>query len=89
MALNQEDLGVIAGMLKAPPTDGQVFPALRARFPGLTFTRCDASDVVEAPFGTFGGYDIHLMDSRDHCVQLTDDPARATGIVLAKRSDAP
>ena len=88
MALNEEDLGVIAGMLAAPPADGQLFAALRARFPALSFTRCDASDVVEAPFGSFGGYDVHLMDARDHCVQLTDDPARATGVVIAKRSDA-
>lgn len=89
MALNEDDLGVIAGMLAAPAADGQVFPALRARFPGFTFTRCDASDVAETPFRTIGAYDLHLMDARDHCVQLTDDPARATGLVLARRSDAP
>lgn len=86
MALNDEDLGVIGEMLASAPADGQVFLALRQRFPGLSWTRCDASDVVESPFRTFGAYDIHLMDAADHCVTITSDPARATGIVLAKRS---
>ncbi len=86
MALNDEDLGVIGEMIAAAPADGQVFSALRQRFPQLSWTRCDASDVVEEPFRTVGNYDLHLMDAADHCVQITTDPARATGIVLAKRS---
>ena len=86
MALNNEDLGAIGEMLAAAPADGQVFSALRQRFPAIVFTRCDASDVVETPFGTFGAYDIHLMDAKDHCVTITSDPAQATGIVLAKRN---
>ena len=86
MALNDEDLGVIGEMIAAAPADGQVFSALRQRFPQLSWTRCDASDVVEEPFRTVGNYALHLMDAADHCVQITTDPARATGIVLAKRS---
>jgi hypothetical protein len=49
-------------------------------------TRCDASDVAETPFRAYPGFDVHLLDAADHCVQITTDPARATGIVLAKRS---
>jgi len=30
-----------------------------------------------------------LVDRSDHCVEITADPARATGIVLADRSLAP
>lgn len=86
MALNEEDLSVIGEMIAAAPADGQVFLALRQRFPQLSWTRCDASDVVEEPFRTLGIYDLHLMDAADHCVQITTDPARATGVVLAKRS---
>lgn len=86
MALNDEDLGVIGEMIAAAPADGQVFSALRQRFPQLAWTRCDASDVTEEPFRTVGAYDIHLIDAKDHCVQLTTDMARATGVVLAKRS---
>jgi hypothetical protein len=33
-----------------------------------------------------GKFDLHLLDSGGHCVQITNDPQRATGIVLAKRS---
>lgn len=64
------------------------FPALRQRFPKLFFTGCDALDVGETPFLSGAQFDVHLIDSADHCVQITTDPARATGIVLARRSVA-
>jgi hypothetical protein len=41
--------------------------------------------VTETPFRSFSRFDIHLLDSADHCVQITVDPACATGIVLAAR----
>jgi hypothetical protein len=69
--------------------DADLLPAFRQRFPNLFFTRCDASDVAETPFARNGRFDIHLIDSADHCVQITADPARATGLVLARRSDRP
>lgn len=85
MALSSEELAEIERMLAEAGGDALV-PALRQRFPKLFFTRCDASDVGEAPFISGARFDIHLIDSADHCVQITADPARATGIVLARRS---
>jgi len=73
---------VIAG---SESTAGQL-AELRHRFPHLTWMRCDASDVIEAPFRTFGRFDLHLIDGSDHCVKITSDPAQATGFVLAARS---
>ncbi len=87
MAVSEEDLNEINKMLSAPE-DAGVFAALRQRFPNLSWTRCDASDVTEEPFCTFAAYDIHLLDSADHCSHITSDPAAATGIILAKRSAA-
>jgi hypothetical protein len=40
------------------------------------------------PFRVYEYYEIHLLDSVDHCAQITSDPSRATGIILAKRSAA-
>jgi hypothetical protein len=86
MALNADELTEIEKVLLAPDAGAQAFAELRRRFPHLSLTRCDASDVAETPFRAYPGFDVHLLDAADHCVQITTDPARATGIVLAKRS---
>ncbi len=88
MALSADELVEIDRVLAARPADAQVFAELRRRFPHLSWTRCDASDVIEAPFRRYASVDIHLLDSADHCSQVTADPARATGIVLARRDAA-
>jgi hypothetical protein len=85
MALGPDVLMEIEEVLSSPDADAGVFAKLRSRFPHLSWTRCDASDVTETPFRSFSRFDIHLLDSADHCVQITVDPACATGIVLAAR----
>jgi hypothetical protein len=89
MALGPDELRQIDEVLSAPGVDAGVFAQLRGRFPHLSWTRCDASDVTESPFRAYSRFDVHLVDRSDHCVQITADPARATGIVLAERSLAP
>jgi hypothetical protein len=69
-------------------SDGGLQAALdfRRRFPGRSLTRCDASDMgADEPFRHFAAVDVYLVDSRDHCWRLTDDPSAATGVVLAQR----
>lgn len=89
MALGADELSQIDQVLSAPDNAAGVVAELRRRFPHLAWTRCDASDVSETPFRSYPGFDIHLLDSADHCAQLTLDPARATGIVLAARATTP
>lgn len=86
MALSPDDLVRIEAMLSAPGADGRVFADLRKAFPHLSWTRCDASDMTETPYRSYTRVDIHLLDSADHCVTMTIDPDRATGIVVAERS---
>jgi hypothetical protein len=86
MALGPNELLEIDQVLSAPDADARVFAQLRSRFPNLSWTRCDASDVTESPFRSYSRFDVHLVDRSDHCVQITADPARATGIVLADRT---
>ena len=86
MALGPNELLEIDQVLSAPDADARVFAQLRGRFPNLSWTRCDASDVTESPFRSYSRFDVHLVDRSDHCVQITADPARATGIVLADRT---
>lgn len=89
MALRTGDLEEIERILSGSDPDAYVIANLRRRFPHLSWTRCDASDVTEAPFRTYPRFDVHLLDTADHCVQITADPARATGIVVAERKAAP
>ena len=88
MALGDNELNEIAQVLAAPGADAELFAELRRRFKHLSWTRCDASDMAEEPFRTLGRFDVHLVDRSDHCVQVTSDPARATGVIIAKRSAA-
>ncbi len=61
-------------------------PEFRKRFPGIALIRCDPYDMSEEiPFRSFSGFDLYLVDGRDHCVKITRDPLDATGVVLAER----
>ncbi len=86
MALAAAELAEIERVLVSSDPASQAYLELRQKFPHFAWIRCDASDVMEAPYRSFGAFDLHLLDSADHCAQITDDPARATGIVLAKRA---
>jgi hypothetical protein len=89
MALSVDDLTEIDALLVAPEADARPFSELRRRFPHLSWTCCDASDVTEEPFRVYEQFEIHLLDSAYHCSHITSDPARATGVVLARRSAVP
>lgn len=85
MPLSVDELREIDELLAVAGAEAQLFAALRRRFPHLSWTSCDAADVLETPFRSYAGYDVHLLDSADHCSQITGDLTRATGIVLARR----
>jgi len=62
---------------------------LRGLKPGVTATRCDASDMAdEIPFRSYAHCDLYLLDGRDHCVRVTADPAVATGLIIAAKEQA-
>ncbi|BAM88300.1 hypothetical protein S58_22940 [Bradyrhizobium oligotrophicum S58] len=86
MALADQELNEIEQVLAGPDAGGFAYGELRRRFPHLVLTRCDASDVTEEPFRSYPAFDLHLLDASDHCAGVTDDPAKATGLILAKRS---
>jgi hypothetical protein len=85
MAVSAEELTEIEQVLAGLSADAPVIAEMKGRYPKLSWTRCDASDVVEAPYKQTTLYDIHLLNTHDHCAQITSDPAQATGIILAKR----
>lgn len=89
MAVSPEDLIAIDTLLAAAGVGPSAFAELRRRLPHLSWTRCDAADVTETPFRVYEAFELHLLDAAEHCVTVTGDPARATGIVLAQRKAAP
>ncbi len=84
MAISADQLDRIGTALAQ--AGGVDFAELRRDLPGLSVTRCDPSDMAdEDPFRDYPGFDLYLVDGRDHCVQLCRDPAIATGIVVVAR----
>lgn len=80
MRLSAAELTAIETLLAAP--DGAA--ALRQAFPRLPVTRCDASDLdADTPYRSWPHLSLYLVDGSAHCLTLTTDPARATGVVLA------
>jgi hypothetical protein len=88
MSLTAAELDEMALLLAdAAAAPGPAFAAFRSRFPGRTLTRCDAADLIGAEsVRRLADADLYLVDGRNHCWQLTTDPAAATGVVLAARA---
>jgi len=86
MTLSPDQIQDIATVLqRCGPADSPL-DALRRRFPGLKTSRCDAADIdMETPFRSFPQFDLHLIDGRDHCWRLTEDPQHATSVLIAMR----
>lgn len=85
MGLTADDILEIEGLLGAPEADAQMLVDLRSRFPKLSLTRCDASDMgIHVPFREFSRFSLYLVDGSDHCWRLTADPGHATGLVVVQ-----
>ena len=63
--------------------------ALRTTFPGVHFSECDEDDIPARiqPVLTAGDYNLYLVASGSHCLQLTNDEQAAAGVVVAARID--
>lgn len=84
MAFTAPELAELETYLSRAECGPELQALLRRRFPGRSFTRCDDSDMTDTPYRSFERLNLYLVDARDHCVQVTTDPAVATGVVLAQ-----
>jgi hypothetical protein len=74
--------------LSSSSGDADALASFRSRFPRLSVTQCDASDVdIETPFRVYPRMSLLLVDASNHCARFTSDPARATGIVVARHKE--
>lgn len=84
MAMSADDLEVIEGLFAGAKQSEITMAELRIKFPHLSWSQCDASDVTDLPFRIFPSFDMHLLNTVDHCARLTTDLEAATGIILAR-----
>lgn len=85
--ITPDDLVRIDDLLATPATGSNPLTDFRGAFPGLSLTRCDASDMSdEQAFREYPAFNLYLVDGRDHCWHITDDMNIATGVVVAARN---
>jgi hypothetical protein len=89
MTLVPEQLTELDAALTSAAADSQTLAAIRQLAPGLMVTRCDAIDMrEETPFRVYERLSLYLVDGRDHCWKITQDPAFATGVAIAPNGGA-
>lgn len=87
--LTTDKLGEIEALLADLNADPSVLTDFRQKFPGVSLTRCDASDVdAEHPFKEFPRFTLYLVSAVNHCVTITRDPSMATGIIVVHKKAA-
>lgn len=86
MALTTEALETIRGLLEGPAPAAERCASVRSSFPGISLTRCDWSDMdAEKPVFETMEFAVFLIDTSEHCVRMTTNPAVATGLIVAEK----
>lgn len=86
MTISPRQIEYITSMLVALPSGENPVPAVRTSFPELAVSRCTADDMRgESPFLHAGGFDVFLVDTSNLCWRIINEPATATGLILAAR----
>jgi hypothetical protein len=83
--IEPEVIDKINGMVIDHGLDDSAVSRLRAMWPEIHFTYCSDDDVTSAkPVRESDGFNIYLVDGREHCLKFTSQLANATGLVLAE-----
>ena len=78
-------LASVAADVESLAPDANPLAALRAKYPHVMFSRCDAIDMRgETPFAQLANYALYLVDTSNHCWRITSNPREAGGVVLAR-----
>jgi hypothetical protein len=84
--ISQEQLEQISELVvNASVLESGTVASLRGEFPDIHFTYCMDDDVYAAmPVLEREGFNLYLIDSRNHCLSFTQDSEIATGVVVAE-----
>lgn len=81
-------IDLIADQVAREGVEESVVGRLRAEYPDLHFTYCMDDDVTAAtPVREEPGFKLYLVDGRNHCLCFTQNPAVASGLVIAEIED--
>jgi len=85
MMITVEKLDSIAAEVIALGLSEQSLQELRTSYTGVHFTYCMDDDIgAQHPYQSHPGFNIYLVDGREHCLKLTNELEHATGLVLAE-----
>ena len=83
--LSVEQTDAITQQVLSEGVSEETLMALRASHPDIHFTYCMDDDInTGKPVVQQEGFNIYLVDGREHCLCLTNDYDTATGVVLAE-----
>ena len=86
MALPPAALDNLRAILESDATTAERIASLRQNLLGISLTCCDASDMdAETPAFETADLAVYLIDTSEHCVRLTTNPAAATGLIVAQK----
>ncbi|WP_347988546.1 DUF6129 family protein [Methylomonas sp. AM2-LC] len=83
--INPELLESIALKISELPLSETLISTVRSEYPGIHFTYCMEDDIAEhEPLLKYPGFNLYLVDGREHCLCLTRNYEHATGVVIAE-----
>jgi hypothetical protein len=83
--INPELLENIAVKISKLPLSETLISTVRSEYPGIHFTYCMEDDIPEhEPLLKYSGFNLYLVDGREHCLCLTRNYEHATGVVIAE-----
>ncbi len=83
--ISPEQVQAIADQVDRQTLNETAIGALRAQYPGIHFTYCLEDDIPNhQPLLEGAGFNLYLVDGREHCLCLTRNYEYATGVVIAE-----
>lgn len=83
--ITPEQLQSVADKVASQPLNETAISAIRGEFPGMHFTYCMEDDIPNhEPLLEGEGFNLYLVDGREHCLCLTRNYEHASGIVIAE-----
>lgn len=83
--ISPQQLQAIAERVSSQVLNEMAISTLRGEFPGIHFTYCMEDDIPNhQPMLEGNGFNLYLVDGREHCLCLTRNYDHASGIVIAE-----
>lgn len=83
--ITPDQLQSIADKVAEQPLSETAVAAIRCEYPGIHFTYCMEDDIPNhEPMLESDGFNLYLVDGREHCLCLTSNHEHASGIVIAE-----